>query len=379
MPIPAQAASLAPARLTVDLGAIKRNWQALDRITPTALTGAALKADAYGTGARQVAPALYEVGARFFFVATPEEGIIVRDLLPDAHVFVLNGLWPGQSRLYAQARLMPVISSLPMLEEWLRYCISQGEAYPAALQFDTGMNRLGLRLAEAGDVKAQLNASGYKPQLLMSHFACADLPGHEKNRTQLALFQSLLGQFPDIPASLANSAGLMISKRHHFQLVRPGIALYGARAIAGRPNPMAPTVKLEAQILQVREAKVSETVGYGASFSLQRDSRLAIISLGYADGLFRALSNQPNKPGSRIVIRGHKVPLVGRISMDLAAVDITDLGNNLPVPGEMATIIGKDVTVDDHADAANTIGYEILTSLKGRYARTYRDSGTDGS
>jgi len=364
-------------RLTVDLAALARNWRALDKVSAGALTGAVVKGDAYGTGITAASRALYAAGARFFFTATPDEGLAVRTALPQAHIFVLGGLFPGAAEFYVAHNLMPALTSLAMLEEWLAYCVRQSEAFPAALHFDTGMNRLGFRLNEASIVRRQIDALGYQPQMIMSHFACADQPSHEKNRTQLALFQAVMAQFPNVPASLANSAGLMTGREHHFQMVRPGIALFGGRAVAGRRNPMAPVVTLEVPILQVKEARTGETVGYGATQTLSRDSRLAILAIGYADGFPRALSSSNSRSNGRVAIRGKVVPVVGRVSMDLTIVDVTDLGPDLPVPGEMAEIYGKTISVDEQADAANTIGYELLTSLKGRYARVY--AGGDGS
>jgi alanine racemase len=191
---------------------------------------------------------------------------------------------------------------------------------------------------------------------------------------QLALFQSLLQQFPNIPSSLANSSGLLTGRAFHFQMVRPGIALYGGRAVNGRRNPMAQVVALEAPILEVKEAKTGESVGYGAAYTLYRDSRIAVIALGYADGFFRALSATDSHPGGKVAIHGRVLPVLGRVSMDLVTVDVTDLGAHLPLPGEMAEILGPLLTVDDQADAAGTIGYEILTGLRmGRYQRTYVD------
>lgn len=363
-------------RLTVDLGALKRNWQALDKVSRGALTGAVVKADAYGTGITQASRAFYEAGARFFFAATPDEGIAVRAALPDdAHIFILDGLFPGAASLYVGERLMPCIASIPMLEEWLQACLQSNQALPAALHFDTGINRLGFRLNETSIVKRMIEQIGYAPQMIMSHLACADVPGHEKNRTQLALFTSVMAQFPGIPASLANSAGLMSNRENHFQMVRPGIALYGGRAVAGRRNPMAQVVRLEAPILMTKDVKTGETVGYGALQTMSRDSRLAIVGIGYADGFFRALSSSNNHRGTNVVIHGTPCPVVGRVSMDMIGVDITDLPQ-IPVAGEMAEIIGEQVTADDHADAAGTIGYEVLTSLKGRYTRHYAESAT---
>lgn len=358
-------------RLTVDLGAIQRNWQALDKVSAGALTGAAVKADGYGLGAVPVAKALYAAGTRFFFVATPDEGLALRPALPEAHIFVLNGLFPGAAPLYVGKRLMPVLNSLPMLEEWLVACLGRNEALPAALHFDTGMNRLGFRLNETSIVKRMIEDVGYAPQMIMSHLACADQPQHEKNRTQLALFSSVINQFPGIPASLANSAATMTSREMHFQMVRPGIALYGGRAVNGRKNPMVPAVTLEAPVIQIRECKTGESVGYGASYILPRDTRLAIVALGYADGFIRAASSTNQHAGGRVHLRGTLCPLIGRVSMDMFAIDITDLGNDIPIPGEMVEVLGPNVSVDDQADPAGTIGYEILTSLKGRYPRTY--------
>jgi alanine racemase len=375
MPSPAIVTGYGP-RLTIDLGAIQRNWQALDKVSSGALTGAAVKADGYGVGAVPVSKALYDAGTRFFFVATPDEGLALRAAVPDSYIFVLNGLFPGAAPLYVGERLMPVLNSVPMLEEWLVACLGRNEALPAAIHFDTGMNRLGFRLGEASIVKRMIDDVGYAPQMIMSHLACADQPQHEKNRTQLALFSSVMAQFPGVPASLANSAATMTSREMHFQMVRPGIALYGGRAVNGRKNPMMPAVTLEAPVIQVRECKTGESVGYGATYILPRDTRLAIIALGYADGFIRAASSTNQHAGGKTFIRGRLCPILGRISMDMFAVDITDLGNDVPLPGEMVEVLGPHVSIDDQAEPAGTIGYEFLTSLKGRYPRTYVNSAT---
>jgi alanine racemase len=362
-------------QLSIDLGALARNWRALDKVSAGSLTAAVVKADAYGAGITMASRALYAAGARFFFVATPDEGMAVRAAVPQAHIFILNGLYPGAANLYIRQNLMPVLASVAMLEEWLAKCLERNEAYPAALHFDTGLNRFGFRLNEASIVRDRVQALGYAPQMVMSHLACADQPNHEKNRTQLALFGSVMNLFPGIPASLSNSAGLMTGRDYHFQMVRPGIALYGGRAVTGRKNPMAPVVTLHVPILQVKEARTGESVGYGASYSLSRDSRLAILGHGYADGFFRSLSGTNTRPGGKVVIRGRVCPVIGRVSMDQVTVDITELGADLPNPGEAAEILGAVIGVDDQADAAGTIGYEVLTSLKGRYNRNYIGDG----
>ena len=312
--------------------------------------------------------ALKKAGANFFFVATPEEGLALRTTLPDAHIFVLNGLPPGSATHFAEQRLMPVLNSLSELDQWLQLCLQREESVPAALHFDTGMNRLGFRLQDASIVKSKMDETGYLPQMVMSHLACADVPGHEKNRTQRAIFQSLLTHFPHIPASLANSAGTLGGRENHFQMVRPGIALYGGRAINGRPNPMTQAVTVEMPILQVREARTGETVGYGATYQLTRESRLATIGVGYADGLLRHLSGSNTMPGGKVAINGRLVPILGRVSMDLITLDVTDADC---APGDMVEILGPNQSIDDLARAAGTIGHEILTSLGSRYSRTY--------
>ncbi len=357
--------------LTVDLGALVRNWRALDKVSAGSLTAAVVKADAYGIGIPEAAKALSKAGARFFFTATVDEALSVRAAVQDAHIFVLNGLYPGAANLYVRQNLMPVLSSMAMLEEWLAKCIERNEAYPAALHFDTGMNRLGFRLNEASVVRKQLESLGYAPQMVMSHLACADQPSHEKNRTQLALFQSVIAQFPGIPASLANSAGVMAGRDYHFQMVRPGVALYGGRAVVGRRNPMTPVVTLHAPILQIKEARTGETVGYGASVTLSRETKLAIVSIGYADGFFRSLSSSNTRSGGKVAVRGRICPVLGRVSMDLIVVDITELSQDMPLPGEGVEVFGPTISVDEQAEAGGTIGYELLTALKGRYTRSY--------
>ncbi len=362
-------------QLSIDLGALARNWRALDKVSAGALTAAVVKADAYGVGVDMASKALHAAGARFFFVATPDEGIAVRAAVPDAHIFILYGLYPGAANLYIRQNLMPVLSSMSMLDEWLAKCVERNEAYPAAFHFDTGINRLGFRLNEAVQVRERIEPLGFAPQMIMSHLACADVPNHEKNRTQLALFGSVRSQFPNIPASLANSAGLMSGRDYHFQMVRPGIALYGGRAVNGRKNPMQPVVTLHVPILQIAEGRTGESVGYGATYTLNRNSRLAVLGYGYADGFFRSLSGTNQRPGGKVFIRGKLCPVVGRISMDLTIVDVTELGSDLPSPGEGAEVLGANVSIDDQADAGGTIGYEILTSLKGRYSRNYIGDG----
>lgn len=356
--------------ITIDLEAIVRNWKALDTISGSALTGAVLKADAYGTGATAVGRALYKAGARFFFVATPDEGVALRKAVPNALIFVLDGLVPRTSADYAAHGLMPVLASMSQLTEWLDFCLNRGAAAPAALHFDTGFNRVGFRIKEVELVKRELEQSGFEPQMIMSHLACADQPRHEMTRKQNGLFQGVLNAFPDIPASLANSAGMMASKDYHYHLVRPGIAMYGGRAINGRPNPMASVISMHVPILQIKDARIGETVGYGGAHRLRRDTRLAIMALGYADGYFRSLSGIGGQVGGRVAVNGTIVPVLGRVSMDMTAIDITDI-EGLVQPGDAVEILGPHIGIDAVADGARTIGYEILTTLNGRFPRGY--------
>lgn len=356
--------------ITVDLGTIVSNWRALDRVSGKALTGAVLKADAYGAGAKAVGRVLYNAGARFFFVATPDEGVTLKQAIPQAHVFILNGLVAGTAREYAHYGLMPVLSSLEQLDEWLSFCLSIGQAVPAALNFDTGFNRLGFRKQEIAHVRGELDHYGYMPQMIMSHFACSDQPNHEMTRRQNSLFQDIMLEFPNVPASLSNSSGLMASKEYHYQLVRPGIAIYGGKAIQGKPNPMGAVFSVNAQILQVKNARVGETVGYGATYRLRRDSRIAIVSLGYADGYFRSLSGVGGHIGGRVAINGTIVPVIGRVSMDLTAIDVTDVPGIVQA-GNLVELLGPNIGIDDVADGARTISYELLTNLSRRMPRTY--------
>lgn len=356
--------------ISVDLDAITRNWKAIDTISGQALTAAVVKADAYGLGLKPVSRTLYQAGARFFFVATPDEGVALRAALPRAHIFILDGLVPRTARDYAAHNLMPVLASMGQLTEWLDFCLNRGEAAPAALHFDTGFNRVGFRMKEAELVQRELAQTRFEPQMIMSHLACADQPSHEMTRKQNGLFQGILNLFPDIPASLANSAAIMTSKDYHYQMVRPGIAVYGGRAINSRSNPMAPVIGMDVPILQIKEARIGETVGYGALHRLRRDTRLAIIGIGYVDGFFRSLSGIGGQMGGKVAINGALAPILGRISMDMTAIDITDVPGFVQ-PGDLVEVLGTNVTVDDVADAARTIGYEILTTLNGRFPRRY--------
>ena len=357
----------AAARLIIDLAAIAGNFRLLaSRVSP-AEVGVAVKADAYGLGMARVAPALHTAGARTFFVAWLEEGMALRRLLPEVEILCLNGVAPGAAEAYAQHRLTPVLGSLEEIAEWR--ATSHGGGAPAALQIDSGMARLGLSAEEVDRLVADRKPlDGLNLTLVMSHLACGDDPKEPMSAAQRASFERDRGRLrlDRLRSSLAASGGSFRGSDFHIDLVRPGAALYGLAPLMGEANPMAQVVRLQAKILQVRRVDRGMTVGYGATHRTTRPSRLATISTGYADGYFRSLSN-----------RGHaclgpvRVPVVGRVSMDLLTLDVTDAPAGLAQRGAWVDLIGPHHTVDDLAAEAGTIGYEILTALGRRYARHY--------
>lgn len=357
-------------RLTIDLGAIVENWKTIAARVAPAECSAVVKANAYGLGIGQVAPALWLAGARTFFVAHLAEAITLRALLPEAVIYVLNGLPPGTTAQFATHQLRPVLGSLPEIGEWSSLCRSMKADLPAALHVDTGMNRLGLSLEEAAHIAQEREGLRFTPSLIMTHLACADTPDHPLTPIQRDRFFAVTRLFPDVRASLANSAGTQLDASYHMDLVRPGILLYGGRAIEHAP-PLRPVVRLEAPVIQVRHAKAGESVGYGATEHLRRDSRLAILHIGYADGLFRAAGSTDARKGAQVIIADQRCPLVGRISMDLCAVDITDLPEDAVARGMGAIFLGACIDVDELAQKAGTISYEVLTSLGARYQRHY--------
>ena len=337
--------------LTIDLGALVANWRSLNAMTDCE-TGAVVKANGYGLGSDVVASALFEAGARKFFVATAEEGADVRKATgPDAAIHVFSGHMEGDTDAILQLDLIPMVNSVDQITR-------QFEALPGkpfGIQLDTGMNRLGMEWSEWSAIAPI--ALDQKPALVMSHLACADEPDHPMNAYQLDLFHKMTDGI-NAPRSLAATGGILLGKDYHFDLCRPGIGLYG-----GLPFEAAkPVAQLDLPIIQTRELTAGEVVGYGNSWQTERPARIATVSGGYADGILRAISNNASFwHGAK------RVPLVGRVSMDLITVDVTDLDE---VPSHLSLICDKQ-TVDDLADRAGTIGYEILTSLGGRYQRRY--------
>ena len=336
--------------LVIDLAAVVANWKALAAKAAGARAAAVVKADAYGLGADRVAPALYAAGARDFFVALASEGQAIRPLLPeDARIFVLSGHMEGADL----AGLIPLLNSP---EQFFRDRALRPRA-PFGIQLDSGMNRLGIEPGEWAAIRAEALAAD--PALIMSHLACADEPDHAANAQQLAAFRAMT-EGVAVPRSLAATGGILLGPDYHFDLVRPGIGLYG-----GEPfGDAQPVVTLGLPVIQVREVRPGESVGYGYAWTAERPSRVATVAAGYADGLARALA----RDGKLSLWAGeHACPVIGRISMDLITVDVTDLPD---VPAALE-ILNARQGVDALAALSGTIGYEILTSLGRRYERRW--------
>ena len=368
-----QAAALAPATgvLTIDLDAIVANWRKLEKTAVPAECAGVIKADAYGCGADPVARALASAGCKTFFVATLDEARAARAAVPQAAIYVLDGFFQNCGDIYAKIDARPVIGDLNELAEWDVFCRRSGWTGGAAIHIDTGMNRLGLTVAEAQGIIPRINAGDHGITLVMSHLACAEALNHPLNARQLAAFHEIASLFSGVPASLSNSSGVFLGAPFQFDLVRPGAAVYGINPTPEADNPMQPVVELKARIVQIRNVEKGETVGYGGTWTARRPTRLAIVSIGYADGYFRAGSSNDGTRGAEVVVAGKRCPIAGRISMDLIAVDVTDLEKNAARRGHMATLIGDGITVDELAHHFGTIGYEVLTSLGPRYARIY--------
>ncbi|MCA3370760.1 MAG: alanine racemase [Roseomonas sp.] len=352
------------ALLRIDLGAIAENWRALAaRAAPWAVAGV-VKANAYGLGAARVAPALHAAGCRHFFVAHLSEGMALRAALgAGPMIAVLNGFAPGADQ---DAALVPVLNSLGDVLAHAAAGRSAGRAQPALLHLDTGMARLGLDAGEQAQLSADHSLlAGLDLLYVMTHLACADEPGHPLNAEQAARFARACAALPKLKRSFANSSGLFLGADYASDLARPGCALYGINPTPGAANPMRQVVRLEAPILQIRDIPAGASVGYGASFVATRPSRIATIAVGYADGYLRCLSGQ-----GVAAYRDMILPMVGRVSMDLITLNVTDAPGI--APGETVQLIGGAApSPDDLAARAGTIGYEILTSLGDRYRRDY--------
>ncbi|MGA8902255.1 alanine racemase [Bradyrhizobium sp.] len=375
-----RAAALAAASgiLTIDLDALVANWRKLEKTAVPAECSAVIKANAYGCGTEPVAQALAKAGCKTFFVATPDEAAAARAAAPSAVIYVLNGFIQNTGDAYARIDARPVIGDLNELAEWDVFCRRTGWAGGAAIHIDTGMHRLGLTIAEAQGLIPRIHAGDHGISLVMSHLACAESLNHPMNARQLAAFRAIASEFSGVPASLSNSSGIFLGGSFLFEMVRPGAALYGVNPTPEADNPVLPVVELKARVLQIRDVERGESVGYGGNWTARRPTRLAVLSAGYADGYFRAGSSNDGTRGAEVMVAGKRCPVAGRISMDLMAVDVTDLEKNAVRRGHLVTLIGEGITVDELAHHFGTIGYEVLTSLGRRYARVYKaDLKTD--
>ncbi|RWE00140.1 alanine racemase [Mesorhizobium sp.] len=360
--MPSEAA--AGAILTIDLGAIRENYRRLKASLAGVRCAGVLKADGYGLGAAQAASALIKEGCDVFFVALLGEGIALRNSLgPGPDIFVLNGLPPGSESEALAAGLCSVINSAAQLKAWREAARAAGRTLPAAIQVDSGMSRLGIPPAEV-EALAKDAFDGIDIRFVMSHLACADEPRNPANEAQRLAFDRLRAMLPEAPASLANSSGIFLGSSYHYDLARPGAALYGINPTPGEPNPMLPVIQLQAKVAQTRSVEDGAGIGYGHTYHARGPLRLATISFGYADGWHR-------RAASAAWFEGVRLPFVGRISMDSIILDISALPAGGLGEGDLVELIGPSQSLDDVAGHAGTIGYEVLTSLGARFHRRY--------
>ncbi len=351
--------------IEIDLGALTDNYRFMQARAHGAEIAPAVKADAYGLGAARAGKALWDAGCRRFFVATADEGVALRRALPRAGIAVLNGLMAGEESAFIGHGLTPVLNDPEQARRWNTACGREGERRDAMIHVDTGMNRLGMTMEEAAVLSAS-PLDNIRVAVVMSHLACARQTAHPMNARQRERFRQARVLFPGAEASLANSAGVLLGAEYCFDVARVGIALYGGNPVADAPNPLRPVVRLAARILQTRHVNTGETVGYDATFTAARPTRLAIVAAGYADGWPTPASGR-----GRAAVGDTVVPFAGRVSMDLIALDVTDASEDLTAPGMMIDLIGPHWALDSAADAAGLISYELLTGLGRRFERRY--------
>jgi alanine racemase len=340
----------------VDHAAIVENWRFFKKQAPSAAVSAVVKADSYGLGSIGASRALAQAGARVFFTATTPEALIVRRALGEGpQIFVLNGPSESDVENFASAKLTPVLNSIAQIKLW----DARG---PAGLHIDTGMNRLGVGPEELSGAAVALKDTALS--LVMSHLACASDPKHDMNAIQLKRFVDAATLYPKAPRSLASTGGVLCGTDYHFDLVRPGVGLYGSGGLDENNPTLSVAATIEAPIVQVRDAQPGETFGYGATFTAPQKMRTATVALGYADGYLRSLSGRGYG-----FLGGGKRPILGRVSMDLIIIDVTGCAE--AQPGAMVEFLGPNVALDDLAALAGTAPYEILTTFAG----TVRKSG----
>lgn len=359
------------ARLTVRLGAVVSNYRRCQRLAGPAAVAGVVKADAYGLGAAEVTKTLGDAGCDTFFVARVEEGVALRPLVPNARIFVLDGALTDSVPALISHRLTPVLNSLVQIAAWQAAARETKSALDSAIHIDTGMNRLGVPGADLSILAAEWSKriDGLRPVLVMSHLACADDANAKMNAIQLDRFRTALSILPPTPASLASSAGILLGKEYAFDLVRPGLGLYGGNPQRAPVNPFAVAVILTGKILQVRRVDSADTVGYGATFRSKRPTMLATVALGYADGLMRAIGNR-----GHAAIGGVRAPVAGRVSMDLTTLDVTAVPQALLSLDAEAEFFGDTISLEEVADAGGTASYEILSSISPRVPRHYVDA-----
>lgn len=352
--------------LRVDLDAIKANYTALKNKVGAAKIGASVKADAYGLGAVPVGRALYGAGCRIFFVATAGEGKLLREGVgPNAAIYVLNGPAPRDKGVLLGAKLKPVINSIEQARFWASVSNEVNEPPYTAIHIDTGMNRLGLNAEELTELSRDKKLwKSLNPEWVMSHLACAPDASNPMNKAQLAAFRKAAAQLPLTPLSLANTAGIYLGKPYHFQMVRPGIGLFGGAATTKPDQEVSrPVVSLLAPVLQVKYIKAGETVGYNATFTAPRDMRIAIVGAGYADGVPVAQSNK-----GTAIMHDMEVPIVGRVSMDLTILDVTEARLTVETGG---VALFRGAHLETESQIGDTLNYELLVRLGQRCRRDY--------
>jgi len=350
------------AQVTIDLAALKANYLALKTAGHGAEMGAAIKGDAYGLGLEPCAKALWAAGCRSFFVARPREGEELRPILPEAAIYLLDGLYDGEAAYYQQHRLIPALISLDEARAWAR----EAQGAPCCIHIDSGINRVSMAIADLEKLVAEklpLNIT-----LLMSHLASSEEPQNPFNEIQRQRFEAARKLLPGVRTSFANSSGIYLGKNFTLDLARPGIALYGGNPTPGKPNPMKPVATLEARVLQVRDVPTGASVGYNSTWKAARASKIALIGAGYRDGIPRRMSSNLSPSPAQVAINGARHSIVGRVSMDMTAVDVT--GSNVK-RGDWAEFFGSNISVDEAAASAGTISWELLTHLGNRYARHY--------
>ncbi|MBE7728519.1 alanine racemase [Komagataeibacter sp. FXV3] len=363
------AAPGAGAMLEIDLDAIAANYRLLNARTGNTTCAAVVKADAYGLGAHRVAPVLEQAGASTFFVAHLEEGIRLRPhVAPTARIFVLHGPMPGTQAEFTRHALLPVLNSMEQVAGWRMHAGRMEQPLPAALQVDTGMSRFGLSRQDVTTLAANPDLlDGIDTQLVMSHLACADTPASPANTIQRDRLRAMAARLPAAPLALSASSGIFLGPDYHFDLVRPGAALYGLAPNDDAPNPLRPTVRLGARIVQRRTINAGDGVGYGLTWRATGPCRIATLGIGYADGFLRHGAD-----GDGCAWLGdYRLPILGRISMDSTTIDVSDVPENVLAQATHVDMIGPRRSVDDVARSAGTIGYEVLTALGSRFHRAY--------